>query len=59
VFELLSQAWIGPLNSERSDEDVDDDDDEDAAGGDVLEDVQPEMFLLIVQVPLHYNHHQT
>lgn len=34
--ELVSHACIGPLNSKRSDEDINDDYDEDAGGCDVL-----------------------
>ena len=54
---MESQVWLtcdGPLDTERSDEDVDDNYDEDEGRGHVLHDVQLVVHALIVQVPLHW-----
>ena len=53
-----SSARFGILNAKSSDEDVDDDDDEDEYSGYVLQDVQPEVHALVVQVPLHCKQQQ-
>lgn len=48
-----SVAAVWPMDSKGGDEDVENHDNENQAGGQVLGEVQPPVFLLIVQVPSH------
>lgn len=47
------RIYVGALDAEGSDEDVDDDNNENTGRGHVFQDVQPVVHALVVQVPLH------